>query len=245
MSAGPVALISGSSRGIGKGIAVELAGRGYRVAVTGRDADDVRAAAAEIGGHGFPFDLTDEPAIASCVGDVVRTMGGLDALVVNLGSGQSVPDAAVPLAEMQRVFQLNFFSAVALCNQAMAHLQPGSAIVFIGSIAGCEALGAPLAYGAAKAALLHYMKSLSLLLAPRQIRVNAVSPGNIMFEGGTWDAKRRRDPAAVDGYIAANVPLARFGEPSDVGRAVAFVLDERFMTGHNLVLDGGQTRTFV
>ncbi len=240
-----VALVSGSSRGIGKGIATALSGRGYRVAVTGRTAEDVIATASELGGDAFVFDLTDEDAIARCVGEVVRTCGRLDTVVANLGSGRSSLGAAVPLDEVRRVFDLNFFSAVALCNHALPHLQPKSDIVFIGSIAGCEALGAPLAYGAAKAALLSYMKSLSLLLAPQGIRVNAVSPGNILFPGGSWDERLRRDAPAVQNYVATNVPLDRFGEPRDVGEAVAFVLNASFMTGHNLIVDGGQTRGFL
>jgi 3-oxoacyl-[acyl-carrier protein] reductase len=244
-AARPVALVSGSSRGIGKGIAFELARAGYRVAVTGRGADDVRATAAELDGGAFVFDMTDPVAVAACVDDVLRAYGAINAVVANLGSGRSIPDAVVPLAEMQRVFQLNFFSAVALCNSTLGHLPADGGIVFIGSIAGCEALRAPVAYGAAKAALLSYMKSLSILLAPRGIRVNAVSPGNILFPGGSWDERIKVDEPAVRQYIAGNVPLNRFGAPSDVGQAVVFALAAPFMTGHNLVVDGGQTRRFV
>jgi 3-oxoacyl-[acyl-carrier protein] reductase len=240
-----VALVSGSSRGIGKGIAAELARIGYRVAVTGRTADQVRATAAELDGEAFIYDLTVETGVAACVDDVLQRCGRLDVVVANLGSGRSVPAPLVPLDEVRRVFDLNFFSTIALCNHTVPRLPPDGAVVIIGSIAGCEALGAPVAYGAAKAAVLSYMKSLALHLAARGIRVNAVSPGNILFDGGSWDEKRKRDEAAVRDYVRANVPLDRFGTPADVGQAVAYVLQAPFMTGHNLIVDGGQTRRFV
>jgi 3-oxoacyl-[acyl-carrier protein] reductase len=82
-------------------------------------------------------------------------------------------------------------------------------------------------------------------LAPRKIRVNAVSPGNVLFEGGTWDDKLKRDEQKIRDYIGKNVPLGTFGEPGDIAQAVAFLLDAPFITGHNLIVDGGQTHKFV
>jgi 3-oxoacyl-[acyl-carrier protein] reductase len=86
------------------------------------------------------------------------------------------------------------------------------------------------------------MKASSKLLAHKKIRVNAVSPGNIMFEGGTWDVKNQADAEGVNAYIAKEVPLNMFGSPDDIASAVEFIINSPFMTGHNLIIDGGQTR---
>jgi 3-oxoacyl-[acyl-carrier protein] reductase len=117
-------------------------------------------------------------------------------------------------------------------------------IVFISSIAGLESLGAPLPYGAAKAALEHYSKDLSRRVGMHGVRVNTVAPGNVLFPGGTWQQKLDADSAKVTSMIAAEVPLSRFGTPREIGAAVAFLASDRaaFITGACLVADGGQTR---
>jgi 3-oxoacyl-[acyl-carrier protein] reductase len=119
------------------------------------------------------------------------------------------------------------------------------AVVFIGSIAGIEALGAPIAYGAAKAALTHAMKSAARLLAPNGIRVNMVAPGNIFSPGGTWDKKLGENKRAVEAMLASQVPMRRLGGIEEVVAPVLFLASSKssFVTGTCLVVDGGQTRS--
>jgi 3-oxoacyl-[acyl-carrier protein] reductase len=107
-----------------------------------------------------------------------------------------------------------------------------------------ESLGAPIPYGAAKAALEHYAKDLSHRVGRHGVRVNTVAPGNILFPGGTWQRKLEANPAGVTAMISAEVPLARFGAPEEIGAAVAFLASDRaaFITGACVVADGGQTR---
>ena len=119
----------------------------------------------------------------------------------------------------------------------------GGNLLFIASITGLEAFGAPVDYSTAKAALIAFSKNLARKMGPRGVRVNALAPGNVIFPGGDWDQKKTDDPARVEGMLRASVPLARFGTPEEIGAAAAFLLSPRaaFITGTCLVVDGGQT----
>jgi 3-oxoacyl-[acyl-carrier protein] reductase len=245
-----VALVSGSSRGIGRAVALELAVQGYIVYVNGRTEASVQKTVAEIeksGGKALACvaDFSIDSRCSATVANIVSTQGQLDLLVANLGSGKT-PNVWNPsVEETRKVFDLNFFSAVALTNAALEKMKPGANIVFISSIAGCEALGAPIAYSAAKTALLSYAKTLSTLAAPKGIRVNTVSPGNVMFEGSTWDDRMKADEASLRILIQAQVPLNGFASPEDIAKAVSYLISAPFVTGHNLVVDGGQTHMII
>jgi len=117
-------------------------------------------------------------------------------------------------------------------------------IIFISSICGVEALGAPTDYSVAKAALNAFSKNLAKKVGP-DVRVNSVAPGNIYFEGGTWEKKIKENKSMVDVMLENEVPLRRLGKPEEVADAVKFLCSERasFITGATLVVDGGQTRS--
>ncbi len=240
-------LVTGASRGIGFGIARGFVDEGARVAIAGRDLPCLKKAAAELNAHALAYsgDLTKPRVIKQILEKVEKSWGGLDILILSLGSGKSVPlpDAA----EWSRVLELNLVSAMETLRQATPLLSKGQnpAVVFIGSIAGIEALGAPIAYGAAKAALTHAMKSAARLLSPDGIRVNMVAPGNIFFPGGTWDKKLNENKKAVEAMLASQVPMRRLGGIEEVVAPVLFLASSRasFITGACLVVDGGQTRS--
>jgi 3-oxoacyl-[acyl-carrier protein] reductase len=119
----------------------------------------------------------------------------------------------------------------------------GGHIVLIGSIAGMEALAAPVPYAAAKAAVVGYAKALARAVAARKIAVNVVSPGNVLHEGGSWEKKLNDAPDTTRAYIEKEVPLQRFASPTEMADSVSFHVASRFITGGaNLVVDGGQTR---
>jgi 3-oxoacyl-[acyl-carrier protein] reductase len=240
-------LVTGASHGIGLGIARGFVDEGARVAITGRNLQRLKKAALELKGGALvcPGDLTRPDVIERVLAKVEECWSGLDILILNLGSGKSIPSADA--AEWSRVLDLNLVSAMETLRQATPLLSKGRtpAVVFIGSIAGIEALGAPIAYGAAKAALAHAMKSAARLLAPNGIRVNMVAPGNIFFTGGTWDNKLGENKKAVEAMLASQVPMNRLGRIEEAVAPVLFLASSKasFVTGTCLVVDGGQTRS--
>ena len=246
-------LVTGSSRGTGLGIAEAFLTEGARVILTGRQAKALSQATKKLKSiHGqnrvldFRGDLQRPGAIQRLLRTIRKKWGGLDILVLNLGSGRSVPGLEVSESEWHRVLALNLISSMETLRQAVALLSKGRdpSVTFIGSIAGLEVLGAPVAYGAAKAALRHALKSAARLLAPKKIRVNMVAPGNIFFEGGTWDQKVKENKKAVKKMLENEVPLGRFGTVEEVSAPVLFLSSRgaSFITGACLVVDGGQTR---
>ena len=243
---GKVALVTGASRGIGLAIARALVAEGCIVAMNGRDQKTLIDAAAQMGegASTHPGDVTDPDAASAVVTSVLRAHGRLDIVVCNVGSGASVPPGQETAAEWRRMFDLNLWSAINVIGAASGHLAAGAAIVCISSICGLESLGAPATYAAAKAALNATVKNLSRPFGKRGIRINAVAPGNVLFDGGVWSRKLRETPVEVEAMLKNDVPLGRLGTPEEIADVVAFLASPRaaFITGAIVVADGGQTR---
>lgn len=251
---GRVVVIGGSSRGIGRGIAEAFLAEGASVTITGRTAVDVEEAAGALGreaGHErvLPFvgDLTTSDGVQRLSEAVHARWSQVDHVVTNAGSGRSSPGAVVDEAEWTRVAQLNFGSAVRLIDAflpAMMERRRGS-VVAVASIAGLETLGAPIAYGAAKAALVHYVSAVARLTGAAGVRANCVAPGNVFFPGGRWAELLAADEGGVRAMLARDVPLGRFGTPEEIAAAVVFLTSDRasFVTGTCVTVDGGQTRS--
>ncbi|MBR0930714.1 SDR family oxidoreductase [Bradyrhizobium diazoefficiens] len=245
-----VALVTGASRGIGLAIATTLAAEGAKVALAARGADALNAARAAVGGLSSIHiaDVTDPAAAASLVQEVEKQWGRLDILVCNVGSGASVPPGKETAAEWSRVMDLNFFATTNTIEAARPLMARGNgdrAIVCISSIAGMAALGAPVTYYAAKAALNATVRGLARPLALEGIRINAVAPGNILSPDGTWARKIAENKQAVDDMLQREVALRRLGTPEEIADLVAFLASPRaaFITGSVMVADGGQLRS--
>ncbi len=250
-----ITLVSGSSRGIGRAIAYAFLKAGAVVYVTASGKEFLEKTVSgfhgEFGDRVFSFcgDLTKTDVVQNLMKEVSKNHRRLDIVTANLGTGKSTPGWDVDDEAWMESFAMNFFSAVRLSREALKIMtkQKSGSIVFISSIAGCEAIPAPLPYSSAKAALLSYMKNLSNLAAPHGVRVNAVSPGNIYFEGGTWDRKLKENKETVEKYIQDAVPMRRMGKPEEIASAVRFLAsdDASFITGANLVVDGGQIKKIM
>jgi len=175
---------------------------------------------------------------------------GLDHLVCNVGSGKSVPILQETTEEWRRMLDINFLQAAGTVQEfrsllaASAKQTQGASVTFVGSICGSEAIGCPLAYASAKAALRAYAKNLVRPLSDEGIRVNMVSPGNVIFPGSTWETKLAQDAPGVQSMLDREVPMRRLGTADEIATAVVFLASPRasFINGVNLVVDGGQTR---
>jgi 3-oxoacyl-[acyl-carrier protein] reductase len=246
-----VILVAGSTRGIGKAIAAMLAAEGARVCITGREESSLEAVKREFPDaervliHGG--DLSNPDEIGGLFDAIAAKWGVLDGLVANLGAGTGKPGWDLAEEEWERLFRLNFQASTRLAQRAIPMmLDRGGSIVFISSITGVEATPAPLPYSAAKAALVNYSKNLARQIAARNIRVNCVAPGNILFPGGSWERHLAQRGEAVMQNIRSEVPMARFGTPEEIASLVAFLCSDRssFITGSTFVADGGQTRSY-
>jgi NAD(P)-dependent dehydrogenase (short-subunit alcohol dehydrogenase family) len=217
------------------------------VALNGRDKTSLEQAVSELAGSiGFRGDVTQPAQAQQIVSEVLERFGRLDILVCNVGSGASVSPGDETAAEWQRVFAINLWSATNSVEAARCALALSKGVVVcISSICGLETIpGAPVTYSAAKAALHAYVRGIARPLGKQGIRINAIAPGNILFEDSVWSRKLSEDASSVFSMLAEDVALGSFGTCSDVASLVAYLVSKRssFATGSVWTLDGGQAR---
>jgi 3-oxoacyl-[acyl-carrier protein] reductase len=237
-------VVAGGSRGIGRSIALGFAAAGAGVSICARGRAQLDATSAEIAAHGVKLhaavcDLADKDAIAAYIAAAADSLGGIDVLVNNAsGFGTSDDEAG-----WAKGLSVDVMATVRASHAATPFIETagGGAILNISSISGYRASARTPSYAAVKAALINYTMSQALMLAPKQIRVNAIAPGSIEFPGGMWAERKTSNPQLYNA-ILRSIPWGRLGRPEEVANAALFLCSDAasWVTGQTLTVDGGQ-----
>ena len=251
-----IAIVTGSSRGLGLASARSLVAEGCRVCICARGSEQLAAAAVEVEASArrpnmimaVQADVSTADGISLVVDRTVERFGGLDILVNNVGRAGGADLLDTSDAEWQAAIDETLFPAIRASRLAVPHMKQrgGGAIVMIASIWGRES-GGRMTYNAVKAAEISLAKSLAQQLAPLNIRVNSVAPGSILFAGGSWHKRQQSDPQGIAEFIKRELPFGRFGRADEVGSVVAFLASGRasWVSGASITVDGCQSRSNI
>lgn len=239
-------LITGGSKGIGRRCADHFAEEGAHVSICARskaEVDDTVATLAKRGvnSFGMAIDVGNKADLEKWISESARALGGIDIVVANV-SALAVEDNE---EAWRKEFEIDMMHTVRVVNATLPHLEKSKApsITIVSSVSGREIDFTGPAYGAFKAALIHYAHGMAFKLAPKMIRVNSVSPGNTYFKGGVWEYIENNLPDLFKEALRLN-PTGRMATPEEVARGVVFLASpaSSFTTGTNLVIDGALTR---
>jgi len=244
-----VAIVTGSSRGIGRAIALALADEGCHVVLSARGEERLRQTEAELRAKGVRAlgvvaDLTKADDVERLVTEAAAAFGRIDVLVNNVGGSWAGDEDEA----WDATYKANILAAVRATRAVVPHMRQagGGSIVHVASIWGREA-GGGVPYNAMKAAMVSHAKNMALTLARDNIRVNSVAPGSIAFPGGSWQRRLEQDPEGMKAFVEANIAMGRFGRPEEVAAVIVFVASERasWVTGACINVDGGQSRSNI
>ena len=242
MLQGKVAIITGSSRGIGQGIALRFAKEGAKVVVNARKEADMQEtldAIKKSGGTamGVVADVSDAAQVKTLVAQAVKKFGRLDIMVNNAGVVDSEPITDMTPEEWSRVISVDLTGTFYGIEEAAKAMKKGGAIINISSIAALMGFAGTAHYAAAKGGVRSLTEEAAVELAPKNIRVNAIAPG---FIDTDMTKSVKDDPVQLKGMLA-RIPLKRFGQPAEIAGAALFLAsdDSSYVTGQLLIVDGG------
>jgi len=251
-----IAVVTGSSRGLGAASAAALVQEGCRVTICARGEAQLAAAASDLRRLSndadcvLPIvaDVSTADGLEKVIGETVKTFGGLDILVNNVGLARGSTLVDTSDDEWREAIDQTLFPAIRASRLAVPHMRRrgGGSIVMIASIWGRES-GGRMTYNAVKAAEISLAKSLAQQLARDNIRVNSVAPGSILFPGGSWHRRQQADPDGIADFVMRELPFGRFGRPEEVGAVVAFLVSPRasWISGASVPVDGCQSRSLI
>ncbi len=246
-----VAIVTGSSRGLGLASARALAAEGCRVTLCARGAEALAAAAAAMDGarvRTVVADVATAEGAGRVVAGTLEAFGRVDVLVNNVARAAGGAIDTTSDAEWQEAVDQTLFPAIRMSRLVVPHMRRlgGGVILMIASIWGRES-GGRMTYNVVKAGEVSLAKAMAQQLAPDNIRVNSIAPGSIAFEGGSWWKRQQQDPAAMAEFVRREIPLGRFGRAEEVGDVVAFLASARasWITGASITVDGGQSRSNI
>ena len=253
---GKVAVVTGSSRGLGLASARALVQEGCRVTLCARGQDALDAAARDlraVAGQddrilSISADLSSLDGVQSVVDQTVATFGGVDILVNNIGLARGAGLLDTTDADWQEAFDQTLSPAIRASRFVVPSMRArgGGVIIMIASIYGRES-GGRMTYNAIKAAEIGLAKSMAQQLAKDNIRVLSVAPGSISFPGGSWWKREQADPVGIAEFVSRELPFGRFGRAEEVGSVVAFLASPRasWISGSTIVVDGCQSRSNI
>lgn len=243
-------LITGASRGIGLAIAERFLQEGAKTCLVSRGSNALYVNQKRLQNtYGLESvfvckcNCTNVESLKSLESEVKNKWSSLDIVIVNVGDGRSISDILPDDEQWKRTWNINFESALQTARTFLPMLEKSQGVLlFVSSIAGIEAIGAPTDYSTAKTAIIALAKNMARKLAP-SVRVNVIAPGNVYFKGGSWDEKYQQDKKRVDDIIKSTVPMNRFASPQEIADSAVFLCSDKasFITGTTLVVDGGQT----
>ncbi|MBU9711842.1 SDR family NAD(P)-dependent oxidoreductase [Evansella tamaricis] len=240
-------LVTGGSKGIGKGIAKGFMEEGARVGIIARGEESLKKANRDLPGiKTFQANLMEKQERERVFQEFISEYGDIDILINNVGGSNGSTTAETPLDLFEEAMNLNFYSAVHFSQLAIPYMKRKNAgsIVNISSIFGRESGGKPT-YNGAKAAMISFTKSLADELVKEGIRVNGVAPGSILHPSGNWQRRLEENPEKIQKFVEDEIPAGRFGTVQEVADTVVFLASDRakWVVGATLNVDGGQSKS--